>query len=94
VLFSSIIISGYDFGYLIKILTCSPLPPTESEFFELLELWFPNIYDIKHIMRSCKSLKGGLQDVADSLQVSSFGGTRHAECEGGRHARRGEGGVE
>jgi CCR4-NOT transcription complex subunit 7/8 len=61
--------SGYDFGYLIKILTCSPLPPTESEFFELLELWFPNIYDIKHIMRSCKSLKGGLQDVADSLQV-------------------------
>jgi CCR4-NOT transcription complex subunit 7/8 len=61
--------SGYDFGYLVKILTCSPLPPTEAEFFGLLELWFPSIYDIKHIMRSCKSLKGGLQDVADSLQV-------------------------
>jgi CCR4-NOT transcription complex subunit 7/8 len=63
--------SGYDFGYLVKILTCSPLPATETEFFELLELWFPNIYDIKHIMRSCKTLKGGLQDVADSLQVRS-----------------------
>ena len=28
--------SGYDFGYLLKILTCLPLPFTEPEFFELL----------------------------------------------------------
>jgi CCR4-NOT transcription complex subunit 7/8 len=78
--------SGYDFGYLVKILTCSPLPPTEAEFFDLLELWFPSIYDIKHIMRSCKSLKGGLQDVADSLQVrlhfnsSQCSGVLRREC--------------
>lgn len=61
--------SGYDFGYLVKLLTAQPLPASEESFLELLELWFPNIYDIKHIMRSCKSLKGGLQEVADSLQV-------------------------
>ena len=30
--------SGYDFGYLLKVLTCQPLPPTEAEFFELLQV--------------------------------------------------------
>jgi len=29
--------SGYDFGYLLKVLTCQPLPPGEAEFFELLQ---------------------------------------------------------
>lgn len=26
--------SGYDFGYLLKLVTCLPLPATEAEFFE------------------------------------------------------------
>ncbi|PWN51131.1 CAF1-domain-containing protein [Violaceomyces palustris] len=65
--------SGYDFGYLLKVVTCSPLPAQESEFFQLLRIWFPCIYDIKFLMRSCKTLKGGLQDVADDLQVSRIG---------------------
>jgi len=39
--------SGYDFGYLLKIVSCSPLPPTETEFFDLLRIWFPCIWDIK-----------------------------------------------
>ena len=30
--------SGYDFGYLLKVLTYTPLPPTEGEFFELLQV--------------------------------------------------------
>ena len=30
--------SGYDFGYLLKVLTCQPLPPGEAEFFELLQV--------------------------------------------------------
>lgn len=66
-------VSGYDFGYLLKVVTCSPLPAQESEFFALLRVWFPCIYDIKYLMRSCKTLKGGLQDVADDLQVSRIG---------------------
>lgn len=61
--------SGYDFGYLLKLLTCSPMPADETEFFEILRLYFPCIYDIKYLMRSCKNLKGGLQDIADDLQV-------------------------
>lgn len=29
--------SGYDFGYLLKLLTCSSLPANETEFFQLLK---------------------------------------------------------
>lgn len=39
--------SGYDFGYLIKLLTDNNLPQDESEFFELLKIYFPTIYDVK-----------------------------------------------
>lgn len=31
--------SSYDFGYLLKVLTCQPLPATESEFFQLLKVY-------------------------------------------------------
>lgn len=62
--------SGYDFGYLLKVLTCSPLPGEEHDFFELLRTYFPCIYDIKYLMKSCKNLKGGLQDLANDLQVT------------------------
>ncbi|KAI8378350.1 ribonuclease H-like domain-containing protein [Blakeslea trispora] len=65
--------SGYDFGYLLKVLTCSLMPADETEFFELLRTYFPCIYDIKYLMKSCKNLKGGLQDIADDLQVARIG---------------------
>ena len=64
--------SGYDFAYLLKVLTAQNLPSEESEFFDLLKLYFPNIYDVKYLMKSCKSLKGGLQEVAELLEVCSF----------------------
>jgi CCR4-NOT transcription complex subunit 7/8 len=68
--------SGYDFGYFLKVLTCNPLPAEEGDFFELLCIFFPNFYDIKHMMKSCKSLKGGLQDIADDLGLDRIG-TQH-----------------
>ncbi|XP_038651726.1 CCR4-NOT transcription complex subunit 8 isoform X2 [Scyliorhinus canicula] len=49
--------SGYDFGYLIKLLTHSRLPEEEQEFFDILHLFFPAIYDVKYLMKSCKNLK-------------------------------------
>jgi hypothetical protein len=61
--------SGYDFGYLLKLLTNAELPSEESEFFELLKIYFPNIYDVKYLMKSCKNLKGGLQEVSEQLEV-------------------------
>ena len=64
--------SGYDFGYLLSILTNINLPDGETEFFELLKIYFPNIYDVKYLMKSCKNLKGGLQEVADMLEVNRY----------------------
>lgn len=68
--------SGYDFGYLLKILTCQPLPNTEDEFFELLNLYFPNIIDIKYIIKQpvCSgNLHGGLKKLSELLEVQRIG---------------------
>ena len=65
--------SGYDFGYLLKVLTAKALPPTETDFFKLLSTFFPKIYDIKHLMRFSDSLKGGLNKVAEDLKVPRIG---------------------
>ncbi|KAF4791731.1 CCR4-NOT transcription complex subunit 8 [Turdus rufiventris] len=70
--------SGYDFGYLIKILTNSNLPEEELDFFEILRLFFPVIYDVKYLMKSCKNLK---QSAGHSFPspggASSTPGTNH-----------------
>lgn len=52
-----VLCSGYDFGYLIKILSNANLPEEEVDFFEILRLYFPVIYDVKYLMKSCKNLK-------------------------------------
>jgi len=65
--------SGYDFGYLLNLLTAQNLPKSESEFFELLRTFFPNVYDVKYLMKSTKNLKGGLQEVANELEVRRIG---------------------
>lgn len=70
--------SGYDFGYFVKLLTAMSLPTTEDQFFEVLRTWFPTIYDVKFMMRACKILKGGLQDVADDLGVARQGQSHQA----------------
>lgn len=64
---------SYDFGYLIKLLTNKDLPNTEQEFLELLRIFFPNVFDIKYLMKSCRNLKGGLEEVARQLEIERFG---------------------
>jgi len=61
--------SYFDFGYLVKVLTNSKLPEKESDFFALLSDYFPCFFDIKYIMKSCESLKGGLNRIAETLEV-------------------------
>ncbi|XP_071710329.1 probable CCR4-associated factor 1 homolog 7 [Rutidosis leptorrhynchoides] len=65
--------SGYDFGYLLKVLTCKSLPDTQGGFFNLINMYFPNIYDIKHLMKFCNSLHGGLNKLAELLEVERIG---------------------
>ncbi|XP_028083263.1 probable CCR4-associated factor 1 homolog 7 [Camellia sinensis] len=61
--------SGYDFGYLLKLLTCHDLPETQAGFFALIDMYFPVVYDIKHLMKFCNSLHGGLNKLAELLEV-------------------------
>ncbi|QRV85997.1 CCR4-Not complex component, Not1 [Ceratobasidium sp. AG-Ba] len=70
--------SGYDFGYLLRLLTNAPLPPVEEDFFELVHMWFPHILDIKYITRSIRATKGGLQELADELGVQRIGPLQQA----------------
>jgi CCR4-NOT transcription complex subunit 7/8 len=64
---------GYDFGYLLKVLTAADLPESESEFFELLELFFPQKYDMKYLMRSGENLFGGLNNLAHTYGCERIG---------------------
>jgi hypothetical protein len=52
------------------MLTGKLLPDAENDFFELLKIFFPTIYDVKYLMKSCKNLKGGLEEVAKQLEVN------------------------
>jgi hypothetical protein len=52
------------------------LPSEETTFFKYHRTFFPRSYDIKILMRQPgplnAKLRGGLQEVADQLQVSFF----------------------
>lgn len=65
----------YDIAYLLKALTCSPLPESEIEFFELVRLFFPNLYDIKYLQMVIfiSELHCGLNQLANSLQITRIG---------------------
>ncbi|KAI5288286.1 hypothetical protein KEM52_001226 [Ascosphaera acerosa] len=43
--------SGYDFGYMMKILMCQPLPDDEAAFHDLLMIFFPSLYDVKYLIK-------------------------------------------
>lgn len=64
---------GYDFGYLLKVLTCRTLPDSQTEFFDLIKVYFPMMYDIKHLMKFCNNLHGGLNKLAELLEVERVG---------------------
>lgn len=70
--------SSYDFGYLLKTLTCSSLPQDEIAFLELLYVFFPCIYDVKFMMTSVEGMYGGLNALADLLQIDRIGPVHQA----------------
>ncbi|KAA8586509.1 hypothetical protein FQN60_000345 [Etheostoma spectabile] len=67
---------GIETLYFAELLMTSGLVLCENEehdFFQILNLFFPAIYDVKYLMKSCKNLKGGLQEVADQLELKRIG---------------------
>ncbi|XP_047318133.1 probable CCR4-associated factor 1 homolog 11 isoform X1 [Impatiens glandulifera] len=70
--------SAYDFGYLVKILSQKELPVDNEGFMEIVKVFFgERVYDVKHLMRYCRSLYGGLERVARSLDVVRAVGKCH-----------------
>lgn len=70
--------SGYDFGYLIKILTNNFLPSHKNEFFKLLQLFFPHSYDMKYLGMCSNDLQGGLNKLAEKFDVQRIGPVHQA----------------
>mmetsp|Transcript_6772 Transcript_6772/g.14422 ORF Transcript_6772/g.14422 Transcript_6772/m.14422 type:complete len:396 (+) Transcript_6772:374-1561(+) len=72
--------AGYDFAYLLKILTTKDLPADEKSFFELLKVYFSTIYDIKYMTSLCDGHRfmGGLQRLADDLGCQRLGAEHQA----------------
>lgn len=70
--------SGYDFGYLIKILTNQDLPQDRNAFFVLLNLYFPCVFDVKYLSHFLKNFNGGLNKLAEKLEIKRFGKVHQA----------------
>ena len=68
---------SYDFGYLLRLLLNKPLPETETEFIDLLNLYFPNYYDIRILSKDICCLQGGLNKIANRLKIDRGASEAH-----------------
>lgn len=70
--------SAYDFGYLVKCLTQRVLPDNLKEFLNVVSVFFRgSVYDVKHLMRFCSNLHGGLDRVGKALNLERLTGKSH-----------------
>ncbi|ORX97958.1 ribonuclease H-like domain-containing protein [Clohesyomyces aquaticus] len=48
--------SGYDFAYLIKMLTAQALPEDEDTYRDLVKIFFPKLLDVKYLWRHANGM--------------------------------------
>ena len=66
--------SGYDFGYLLKIMSQAKLPNEHEQFMKLLTKWFPHVIDIKFLWKDAQRRSNrGLVNTTVSNFLSSLG---------------------
>lgn len=70
--------SGFDFGYLLKLLTRRDLPATQIGFFSLIDAFFPTLYDLKHMMKFANGMYGSLNKLAERVGVERVGVSHQA----------------
>ncbi|KAK7364632.1 hypothetical protein VNO80_13372 [Phaseolus coccineus] len=76
--------SAYDFGYMVKILSqrffyMQPfLPANLYDFLQLVKFFFGyRVYDVKHLIRFCPNLHGGLDRVSEYLGLDNSARKSH-----------------
>ncbi len=69
---------SYDFGYLLHLLINAPLPENENDFTNELTVFFPNHYDIRILVQGNEKLQGGLNKLAQYLDILREGKTHQA----------------
>ncbi|ERN08239.1 hypothetical protein AMTR_s00018p00223830, partial [Amborella trichopoda] len=69
--------SAYDFAYLLKISTWREMPRELEEFLAMVRIYFGEIYDVKHLMKNCGGMHGGLARLAEALNVDRAVGSCH-----------------
>ncbi|WVZ06405.1 hypothetical protein V8G54_019751 [Vigna mungo] len=75
---------AYDFAYLVKVLShrflrMQPiLPPNLGDFLHLVKFFFGHeVYDVKHLVKFCPNLYGGLDKVSKSLGLDNSARKSH-----------------
>ena len=48
---------SYDFAYLLRIVHGDGLPNTTEDFYRLMRIYYPSIYDIKYFIKDIPNLK-------------------------------------
>jgi CCR4-NOT transcription complex subunit 7/8 len=69
---------SYDFAYLLSVLINTVLPETEDEFTQELVMYFPSHFDIRILVKGNDYLHGGLNRIANTLEVFRVGKTHQA----------------
>ncbi|OQO04788.1 hypothetical protein B0A48_09712 [Cryoendolithus antarcticus] len=63
--------SGYDFGYLIKVLTSQGLPEHQDGFFDIVSTYFPKLWDIKFLLRYAQRMQSQGRLSPDASRIVS-----------------------
>jgi CCR4-NOT transcription complex subunit 7/8 len=69
---------SYDFAYLLRVLSNQYLPDDEATFNDLLGIYFPCFYDVRHMIRNATWLKGSLSRISNDLDIRRIGNSHQA----------------